>query len=257
VLANAWDAASARMLEEAGAPAIATTSAGMAWALGYPDGQRAPRDEIVAAIARICRVVRVPVSADVERGFGDSPAQVGETVRAILRAGAIGVNLEDGKAAAGRTLVPPDVLADKIRAARQIARDESVPLFVNARVDTYFVPAPDPAARLKDTLARAARYVDAGADGVFVPGLVDLAEIGELVRAVPCPVNILVWPGAPTVPALAAVGVRRVSVGCSPMQAVLGLTRRIGRELLSAGTYDAMDGDAISVADANVLFASR
>src|SRR5262249_48002071 len=140
VLVNAWDAASAKLFEQAGAPAIATTSAGLAWSLGYSDGERMNRRELIQACERICPVVRAPVSVDIERGFGRTPAEVCETARAMLELGVVGVNIEDGVASGTTELVPPGILAEKISAIRAVAEEVGVRLFINARTDTYFVP---------------------------------------------------------------------------------------------------------------------
>lgn len=243
VLPNAWDAASARLVEAAGAAAVATTSAGLAWALGAGDGDRLTRDRALAAVARIVDTVSVPVSADVESGYAEDAAGVADTVRAVLAAGAVGVNIEDGRHTGGESLRPVAEQAGRIAAARGAADAAGVPLFVNARVDTYLRGAGEGAAeRLALTLERAAAFLDAGADGVFVPGVVDPETVEVLVAKVDGPVNVMAGPGAPPVARLAALGVARVSVGSGIAQAAHALVRGAARELLTEGTYGSLTG---------------
>jgi 2-methylisocitrate lyase-like PEP mutase family enzyme len=242
VLANAWDVASARVIEDAGAPAIATTSAGVAWSLGVADGDRLGRDRALAAVARVAAAVRVPVTADIENGFADDAAGVAETVRGVLAAGAVGVNLEDAVYGDdGVTLRDPAEQAERIAAARQAADAEGVPLYINARIDMFLRAVGDPAARLHATLGRAAAYLAAGASGVFVPGVVDPETISALVAGLGAPLNILAGPGAPSIPQLAALGVARVSLGSSLAQAAYDLAQRAAREAFAAGTYESLN----------------
>ena len=255
VLVNAWDAASARVVEEAGQRAIATTSAGMAWSLGHADGERMGAEELVAACKRICRVVKAPVSVDIERGFGATADEVCAVVRALLDMGVVGINIEDGVVPGTGQLASPDILAERIAALRALARESEVALFINARTDPYFAPALDPATRYDEAVRRARAYVEAGADGIFVPGLADIEEIARLARTVPRPLNIYAgYEGAPSIAALERAGVRRVSLGCGPVQAALGLTRRIAAEALETGTYAAMSADMLPFGKVNDLF---
>ncbi|MEV6016764.1 MULTISPECIES: isocitrate lyase/phosphoenolpyruvate mutase family protein [unclassified Streptomyces] len=239
VLANAWDAVSARIVEEEGAAALATTSAGLAWALGAADGDRLDRDDALAAVARITAVVRVPVSADIESGYASEAKGVGDTVRAVLAAGAVGVNIEDALYGEGAgPLRPVAEQAERVAVARAAADAAEVPLFVNARVDTFLRGA----GGLGETLERAAAFLAAGADGVFVPGTTDPATVKALVEGIDGPLNILVGPGAPSVAELAALGVARISAGSSMAAAAHGLVRRAARELLGTGTYENLTG---------------
>jgi 2-methylisocitrate lyase-like PEP mutase family enzyme len=232
VLPNAWDAASARLVEKAGAEAVATTSAGVAWSLGVPDGDRLDPAEAVAAVARIVRAVGVPVTADIEGGYGD----VAATVRGVRDAGAAGVNVEDGLSRQPR----------RIAEARAAAGEE---LFVNARIDTFLLSAGD----LEETVARALEYVDAGADGVFVPGVSDEAVIAELVERIPAPLNVMAGPGAPPVAALAKLGVRRVSVGPAIAAAAYSLASAAAVEVLTHGTYELSRAE-LTYGDLNACF---
>jgi 2-methylisocitrate lyase-like PEP mutase family enzyme len=253
VLPNAWDALSARVIEQAGARAIATTSAGVSWALGRPDGQGVTRREMVEAVRRVVRAVRVPVSADVESGYGTgTPEEVEETVRGVLDAGAVGINLEDAPGR-GQPLLAPEEQQARIAAARGAAGGTG--LFINARVDVYLRQVGPEAGRFDETVRRARAYSAAGADGVFVPGVGDAATIGRLAAAVGVPLNVMARPGAPSVGELARLGVARVSVGPAITLAVMAVIRRAAAELLEGGTYEAM-ADGMSFADANGLFAS-
>ncbi|MGA5701601.1 isocitrate lyase/PEP mutase family protein [Peterkaempfera bronchialis] len=254
ILPNAWDVATARLAEDAGASAIATTSAGAAWALGAADGDRLDRDRALDLVARIAAAVEVPVTADIESGYADEPDGVGETVRGVLAAGAVGINLEDARYDGDAPLRAPAEQAERIAAARAAADAAGVPLYLNARIDTYLRQVGDPATRLRDTLDRAAVYLAAGADGVFVPGTLDPEVLSALVAGVDAPLNVLVGPGAPAVPALAALGVARVSAGSSIAVAAYALAARSARELLTDGTTTSLTGD-LGYADLNALLA--
>ena len=238
VLPNAWDVATARLLEDAGFPAIATTSAGIAWALGYPDGERISRGEMLAAIRRIVAALRVPVTADVERGYGATVAAAAETARGVIAAGAVGLNLEDGTNEG--TLLDPELQADRIRAVREAAMSARVPLVVNARTDAFAVRHWSPAERFTAAVRRANGYLAAGADCLFVPHVSDGATIGRLAGELAGPLNVIAGPPAPPLPELERLGVRRASLGPRIVQATLGLVRRLVTELRERGTYDTM-----------------
>ncbi|MEV6344971.1 isocitrate lyase/phosphoenolpyruvate mutase family protein [Actinoplanes sp. NPDC051851] len=235
ILVNAWDAASARIVEAAGAAAIATTSGGVAWSLGLPDGDALGRDLAVEVARRIVAAVRVPVTVDIESGFGATPAEVAETVRGVVDAGVAGMNLEDGWIGGAAPLRPVADQVARLAAARKAAGDA----FLNARVDTLLRGAGDVA----ETIARGRAYLEAGADGVFVPGTVDPAVIGELVAGIPGPVNVLTGPGAPTLPELAKLGVARISFGVAVATAAYSVVDRAAREAFGNGTYTALQGD--------------
>lgn len=237
VLPNAWDPVSAAVVVQAGAAAVATTSAGLAWALGTADGDRLDRDRALAAVARVVDTVRVPVTADIEGGYAEDAAGVADTVRAVMAAGAVGVNIEDARhEAGGEPLRPVAEQAERIAAARAAADTAGLPLFVNARIDTFLRGA----GGVDLTLERAAAFLAAGADGIFVPGVVDPETVKVLVAGVDGPLNVLVGPGAPPVAELAALGVARISAGSSLAQAAHALVRRAARELLREGTYGAL-----------------
>jgi 2-methylisocitrate lyase-like PEP mutase family enzyme len=252
ILPNAWDVASARIFEDAGFPAIATTSAGIAFSLGYPDGQRILREEMLARIARIARAVHVPVTADVESGYGSTPEDAARTTRELIQAGVVGLNLEDATGRSDQPLSPLELAVEKIKAARQAAVEMRAQIVINARTDVYLLPGGNPDADYSEALRRLLAFRDAGADCVFAPGLKDPPTISHLVRAVECPLNILAGVGMPSIPELAALGVARVSLGSGPMRATLGLLRRIAEEIRTSGAYAAME-DAVPYAEVNQL----
>jgi 2-methylisocitrate lyase-like PEP mutase family enzyme len=248
VLVNAWDAASARIAEAAGARAIATTSAGVAWSLGAPDGDALGRDLAVDLIARIAATVSVPVTADIESGYGTTLDDVGTTVRRVVAAGAVGVNIEDALHTGPAPLRDVEDQCARLAAARAAADDTGVPLYVNARIDTYLLGA----GGIDETVTRATAYLTAGADGVFVPGVTDPETITTLVAAIPAPVNVLAGPGAPSVPELTELGVARVSLGSAVAESAYAIMRRATEEALSTGTYTTLT-DAIDYASLNTL----
>jgi 2-methylisocitrate lyase-like PEP mutase family enzyme len=248
VLPNVWDVASARIVEEAGFGAIATTSAGIAFTLGYPDGERISREEMLTVVARIAGAVKVPVTADVEAGYGNRPEDAAGTARSVIEAGAVGLNLEDGTEDPEHPLVESTLQLEKIAAVREAASAAGVPVVLNARTDVYLLQVGAEKARYDQALTRLAAFRDAGADCVFAPGVRDAETIGRLVGDLRCPVNILAGPGSPCIPELEKLGVARVS--SSPMRAALGLLRRLAEELKSTGTYRSLEG-APSHADVN------
>lgn len=246
VLANAWDAVSARLVVGAGAEAVATASASVSWTLGSPDGGGADRDLVLAQTALVVRSVEQPVTADLESGYADTAAGVGETVTALLATGAVGVNLEDG----GR---PLDEAAERIAAARAAADAAGVPLFVNARTDVFLHSIGEPEGRLDDAVRRLRAYVEAGADGVFAPGVAEPETIAALVAAVPAPLNVLAAPGSPSVPELAKLGVARISLGPGLAKVAFAAVRRAAEEVYASGTYTALDG-GLTYPELNGLF---
>jgi 2-methylisocitrate lyase-like PEP mutase family enzyme len=239
LLPNAWDAMSARIIAESGFPAIATTSGGVSWALGYADGEAAPWDEIVAATGRMARAVSVPVTADIEAGFGDTPEAVARSIGEIIRAGAVGVNLEDGL----RGSVPIRTVEDaaaRIRAAREAARAAGVPIVINARTDLYLKNIGDEQARFDEAVARARAYLAAGADCFYPISLRDPVTIGRLIKAVDAPVNINVRAGHPDVAELEALGVRRASTATALTLVVADTIRNVAKALQETGRFDAV-----------------
>jgi 2-methylisocitrate lyase-like PEP mutase family enzyme len=236
VLPNAWDAGSARILEQVGFPAIATTSAGIAWSCGVPDGVALDRDTMLEHVGRIVAAVSVPVTADLEAGYGDTAEDVGRTVALAAELGVVGANLED---AGPGGLFGVDEGAERIAAARAAAPRGTFVL--NARTDTYFAGTTGDA--YAATVERATRYADAGADCVFVPGVADEDTIRRLAADVPVPLNIVAGLASTTdARTLFSLGVKRVSLGGSLARASLSLLERAGRELLDSGTLGFLDG---------------
>lgn len=256
VLPNAWDAASARVIENAGAPAIATSSAAMAWTLGYPDGEQMTLEDLLTSCRRIADAVSVPLTVDIERGYGNDAEECGDLVGALLQLGVVGINIEDGKDPITGQLADAHVLAQRIACIRAVAEHRGVPLFINARTDTYLTAGLSGEARFEETRKRAMTYVEAGANGIFVPGLADADEIKRLAALLPVPLNIYVgYPGAPDAATLRDLGVRRISLGCGTMQAVLAHLARIAEEALKGGRFDTMGDHMLSVGETNGLFA--
>ena len=252
ILPNAWDAASAVILEQSGFPAIATTSGGIAFSLGYPDKQRISRTEMLVVVARIARSVKVPVSADVESGYGDSPEDVAKTAQAVIDSGAIGLNLEDADHKEERRLFDLSLQLEKIKAIREMAFKVGIPVVLNARTDVFLEQVGAPETRYDETIRRLIAYRDAGADCVFAPGVADVSIISRLTKDLRCPLNILASPTTPSAPELQKLGVARVSVGSGSMRTSLGQLRRFADELRTTGTYKNLDG-AIPYADLNQL----
>jgi len=255
VLANAWDAASARIFEVAGSRAIGTTSAGIANTLGRADGQRIGRYQMLEVVKRIANVVSIPVTADMEAGYGDTPEAVADTARAVMEAGAVGMNLEDASSTEKNVLTDVSLQIEKIKAIREAAASAGIAFVLNARTDVFLRAVGEPASRLDHAIRRANEYRQAGADCLFVPGVMDRETIERLAREIPGPINILAVAGSPPVAELKKLGVARVSVGSGPMRATTALTRRIAKELLESGTYTSFTEGAIPYPELNQLFA--
>jgi 2-methylisocitrate lyase-like PEP mutase family enzyme len=255
VLANAWDVASARIVEEAGYPAVATTSAGVANSLGYRDGQRVTREEMLDVVGRIARAVKVPVTADFEAGYGTSVEEMCESAEKLVEAGAVGLNLEDVTGDDESTHVPVALQVEKIRAIRGASAAMGVALVINARTDIYLMPIGPANTRFERTVERLRSYREAGADCVFVPGLQDRELIGKLVKALDAPLNILLQPGGPGIAELQKLGVARVSAGSGLMRAAMGAAQRMAKALRAGGDFSELVRDAISYAEINGMLA--
>ena len=252
VLANAWDVITARLFVDAEFSAIATTSGGVAFAQGYPDGERISRDEMLAVVGAIASRIPVPLSADMEGGYGPAPEDVAETVRRTIAAGAVGINIEDGTKEGPEPLVAFTLAVERIRAGREAADGLGVPMVINARTDGFHTAGgPDV---LDEAVRRANAYREAGAGCLFVPWARDRATIAELVRQIDGPVNILAAPDTPAVAELQALGVARVTVGASMCRAALAFLRGAARELGEKGTYEFARG-VLSQGDVHALLA--
>lgn len=256
VLPNAWDVVSARIFELEGFKAVGTTSAGIAATLGYADGQRMAMEDTIEVVRRIAGRIRVPLSADMEAGYSTEIDGVVESARAVLDAGAVGLNLEDSTLDPEAPLFDTSLQVEKISAIREMASSVGVPLVVNARTDGYLFLDDDPAALLKLTVERANAYRQAGADCIFVPddGKLDKETIARLVDEIEAPVNVIAGARTPPLAELEAIGVARVSLGPRPMRAALALVRNIARELLEKGTYTRMTAETMTYSEVNRMF---
>src|SRR5579859_5875679 len=291
VLINCWDAASAAMVAHCGLPAVATSSAALANALGFADGQHLPWEQMLDAVARICRAVKAPVTADIEAGFAPDVKGLETSITQIIQAGAVGVNLEDAIPAGlqqvdpnirhGSPLYPlPEQIA-RIQAARRAAQAAGIHLVINARTDAYWQSGVDPAEAMRGTLERGKAYLQAGADCIFIPGLRnpdhiktviahlssdlrsddlrnnDLRDVHQGAVHRVSPVNILAGPGVPSIPELARLGVKRVSYGSGPHRAAMGLLRRMAEEAKTSGTYTALTEGAVPYEEINGLMGKQ
>jgi 2-methylisocitrate lyase-like PEP mutase family enzyme len=246
VLANAWDAGSARLVQSLGGKAVATSSAAVAWSHGYPDGHHLPVPLLLATVAAVARVIQVPLSADIVAGFADDPAEVGDIVGRVIAAGAVGINLEDGTD-------DPALLCAKIEHARRAASRLGVDLFINARADVYLRSLVPPERRVEETLARAARYRDAGASGLFVPAVIEPDEIRAIASGAGLPLNVLGRPDLPPAAKLAALGVRRLSAGAAIAHRGWIRARAAAVAFLESGTLTPPEAGAPTPAQINDL----
>ncbi|MDQ6768062.1 MAG: isocitrate lyase/phosphoenolpyruvate mutase family protein [Candidatus Eremiobacteraeota bacterium] len=253
VLVNAWDAVSARIVEELGFPAVATTSAGIAWAEGFADGQHISRDAMLERVRRIVQSVHVPVTADLEGGYGTTVADAVATARGAIDAGAAGLNFEDAHQG---ELIDADLHASRVAAMRDAATKLGVPLVINARTDIYLENVGDNDDwRLQEAVRRGNQYLGAGADVIFVPGVTDEATIAALVSGIHGQINVLAGATTPSVRRLHELGVARVSVGSGAMGYALARYRDVAATLRDKGTFE-FTGQRIPHAELNALFNS-
>ncbi|HKV54117.1 MAG TPA: isocitrate lyase/phosphoenolpyruvate mutase family protein [Candidatus Binataceae bacterium] len=257
VLPNAWDSASARIFEDAGFRAVATTSAGVSHTAGYPDGEAMPREDMLTILRWIAHSVAVPVTADIESGFGNDAREVAETVRLAIEAGAVGINLEDTVHGAERQLYDPPVAVERIRAARSAADAAGVPIVINARSDVYLRGVGEKTSRFEHVVSRLKAYQAAGADCLYPMGFLPAATIADLARALDAPINIVGVPGVPSAAELQRLGVARVSTASGPARVAMAATQRIATELARSGSFDIFGGDTMTPQVANALMAKR
>lgn len=254
VLPNAWDAASARIFEQAGFRAIATTSSGVAAALGYGDGQQISRHMLVETVEHIARVIACPLTADIEAGYGNTITEVLQTVQAVISAGAVGINIEDSKKQQSKALVDVSYQVELIQAIQELGRSMDIPLVINARTDVFLLAIGDPSSRVSEAVRRMNAYRQAGADCLFPIGVSDAHTITELVKAFNGPLNILAGSATPSLPELAQMRVARVSFGSGPMRATLAHLQHIAHEWIEYGTYTDMTERMISGTQLRSLF---
>ena len=256
ILPNAWDVASARVFEDEGFPAIATSSAGIMVSLGYPDGEIIDPEEYVSGIKRIVGALSIPLSADIVGGFGATPREVVTMVKSVLRAGAVGINIEDLDHSSQK-LVSLEKQVEKLKALRALRDSQPVPFVINARTDALRHAEGDAQARLEEAIRRGIAYRDVGTDCIYPMGLTDPTSIATFVRALDFPINVMVRKGLPTVSELERLGVKRLSLGPSASYAALGLLRRASKELLEHGTYTTLVDGAITFDELNRLASPR
>lgn len=253
VLPNAWDCASAKIFEETGFSAIATTSSGISWACGHQDGEHIPPELMINVIGRIARVVEIPVTADIEGGYYrkdlDEFSQfIGDTVQA----GAVGINLEDGDSETGN-LTDLNWQAQRIKSAKAAGKEKGVNLFVNARTDAMSLAKKDLKTKIKICIERAKAFKEAGADGIFIPFVSELETVIQLKKAIDLPLNILTS-ATLEVSELKKLKVNRISVGGKPMLATLNLLRKISTELKSENDWPSLYTDNPTYGDINGKF---
>ena len=256
ILPNAWDVPSARVFENEGFPAVATSSAGLMVSLGYPDGEVIGRNEFVSAVERIAKVLSVPLSVDIVAGFGKTTEEVVATVKAILRAGGIGINIEDF-AHSTKKLFPAERQVENVKAIRRLGDSVGVPLVINARTDALRFASGDEEAKFDEAVRRAIAYRDAGADCVYPMGLTEAVSIKRFVKELDFPINVMVRKGLPAVNELERLGVARVSFGPSASYAAMGLLKRASKEALEKGTYENLVEGAIAFDELNSLATRR
>ena len=256
ILPNAWDVPSARVFENEGFPAVATSSAGLMVSLGYPDGEVIRRPEFVSAVERIARVLSVPLSVDIVAGFGKTTEEVVATVEAVLKAGGIGINVEDF-AHATKKLFPAERQVENVKAIRRLGDTVGVPLVINARTDALRFGIGDDEAKFEEAVRRATAYRDAGADCVYPMGLTEAGSMSRFVKELDFPINVMVRKGLPPVSELERLGVARVSFGPSASYAAMGLLKRASEEVLEKGTYQNLVEGAIAFDELNNLATPR
>ncbi|HXP94645.1 MAG TPA: isocitrate lyase/phosphoenolpyruvate mutase family protein [Candidatus Binatia bacterium] len=256
VFVNAWDAASARIVESLGFPAVATSSGGIAFSAGFPDGERITRETMLERVAAIAGSVSLPVTADLEGGYGSEIDDAIATARGAIEAGAVGLNFEDASHDPGRPLIDVATASERIKAIRRTADAIGVPLVINARTDVYHEEAGTAQSRFREATERAEAYAAAGADSIFVPFVTDAETIGKLAAAIELPLNILAGAKTPDVATLARLGVKRISTGSSPAAYALAMFRAAALEVRDRGTFG-FAAQRIAPAELNALFAGR
>lgn len=253
VLPNAWDVISAKVFEESGFEAIGTTSAGIATSLGYKDGEKIPVTKMIEVIKNIADSVKVPLSADIEAGYGTTVNEVLANVKEVIEAGAVGINLEDGTGDSSKPIFDISLQKEKIKAIREMSDSINLPLFINARTDMYWLKVGNPTYCFHETVKRAHAYQEAGADCIFVPGLNDVRLIHELRKEITCPINLLVSPDLPSVKALSSIGIERVSTGSAPFRSAVTLIRKNSELIMNQKEFHGITNDILSYGEVSDL----
>ncbi|WP_237446515.1 isocitrate lyase/PEP mutase family protein [Shimazuella alba] len=256
ILPNAWDAISAKILEECGFKAIGTTSAGIAASSGYQD-RKIPFQTAIATIEQIIKAVDVPVTVDMEDGYGESIQEILQNVRQMILIGATGINLEDSTMDSKDPLYDISVQQKKIAAIKELCIKEGIPIFLNACTDLYWCNIGDPSLRIHKMIKRAKAYEKAGADGIFVPGISSIEEIQLLRSEVSCPINLLAAANTPSISKLKEIGIQRVSCGSAPFRATMTFLKNAGEQLLNHGNFLPITSDVLSYQEVDHLFSVR
>jgi 2-methylisocitrate lyase-like PEP mutase family enzyme len=243
------DAGWVGLFEDAGAKAIATTSAGVGWALGYPDGNVLPIEKLAALVEGIINVIHIPLTVDVEGGYTDDPKKIPHNLKPIIEAGAVGINIEDGEEA-------PELLARKIEQVRRTADSAGVKLFINARTDVYLNQVGKPETWVEETISRAAIYRAAGADGLFVPGITDKSAIKAVANGIRVPLNVMARPGLPAAKELIKLGVRRLSAGGAISQVIWNHAYDLAKIFLQSGDSHVVVENGMAYSKLQELFQS-
>lgn len=253
LIGNAWDAVSARLFEQTGFRAIGTTSSGVAAALGYQDGEQISRDMLVEIVGRMTRVLTCPLTADIESGYGATLDEVLTTMRAVIEAGAVGINIEETSIQAGRAPVDVAVHVERIKAIRKLAQEMDIELVINSWVGLFLGLSGNPADKADEAIERGRAYLQAGADCIFPIGLRDISVIEKLVRGINGPINVVAGPWLPPISELERMGVARVSLASNALRVVLAHLQAMGSELVEHGTYGGMK-EMLSVGEMRGLF---
>jgi len=253
VLPNAWDASSASVFQKSGFKAIGTTSAGIAMSLGYSDGENLPFEKMIEALKSIVNSVDIPVSADIEAGYGKSVEEVIDNVKQVILAGVVGINLEDGTGNPNEPILDISMQVKKIAAIKELSQSLNMPLFINARTDLYWLKIGDPSLQFQSAIKRVKAYEEAGADCIFIPGVTNIDTIKNFREEISCPINLLVGSDTPSLNELSKIGIERVSSGSAPFRATITLLKEISEAIMNSGNFTPMIDDVITYDDMTEL----
>lgn len=257
VLPNAWDVITARIFEGVGFPAVGTTSAGMAAALGYADGSYLPVEMLEPALRRMVEAVQVPITADIEAGYGRTTQDTVDNVHRLIDTGIAGINIEDFAGKPYDALIPIEIQVERITAIRELAGAVGIPLVINARIDAVFHSGLEGSALMDEILWRACQYQQAGADCIFVFGVHDASTIKKLVLGISGPLNIMVGTGVPSAMELASLGVARISMGPAALLVAMRAVKQVAAELFTDGTSESSSQSAMSYQELNQYFVGQ